>query len=293
MNTLLIVGFGDIAKRALALLAEHFRVAALVRPERMAEAPAFSAARFIAGDLDDPAGLAQLVRGFSHVVHLAPPPIRGTADPRTTHLLGALAVGRLLPQRLVYISTSGVYGDCGGEWVDERRPVNPLSDRARRRVKAERSIVAFGSAHGVRTVVLRVPGIYAADRMPLERLRKGTPALRTADDVYTNHIHAEDLVHIVATALTHPDAAGVYNACDDSALKTGEWLDLIADRAGLPRPPRIARAEAAERIPAPLLSFMSESRRLVNKRIKEQLGARLRYPTVFDGTAMPVIPLGQ
>ena len=293
MNTLLIVGFGDIAKRALAPLAEHFSVSALVRPERMVEAKAFPAAQFTAGDLDDPASLAHFARGFSHIVHLAPPAIRGTADPRTAHLLAALAVGRSPPQRLVYISTSGVYGDCGGAWVDEQRPVNPLSDRARRRVDAERSILAFGSAHGVRTVILRVPGIYAADRMPLERLRKGTPVLRAEDDVYTNHIHAVDLVQIVVTALTHANADGFYNACDDSALKMGEWLDLLADRAGLPRPPRIARSEAAERIPAPLLSFMSESRRLVNKRIKEQLGVRLRYPTVFDGVAMPVTPRGQ
>jgi hypothetical protein len=102
-----------------------------------------------------------------------------------------------------------------------------------------------------------------------------------------------DLVQIVVTALTHADAEGVYNACDDSALKMGEWLDLLADRAGLPRPPRIARAEAAQRIPAPLFSFMSESRRLVNKRIKEQLAVRLRYPTVFDGIAIPVTPRGQ
>jgi nucleoside-diphosphate-sugar epimerase len=293
MNRLLIVGFGNIAKRALAPLAEHFSVSALVRPERMAEAPAFPAAQFAAGDLDDPASLAHLARSFSHIVHLAPPAIRGTADPRTAHLLAALAVDRLPAQRLVYISTSGVYGDCGGKWVDEQRPVNPLSDRARRRVDAERSILAFGSTHDVRTVILRVPGIYAADRVPLERLRKGTPVLRAEDDVYTNHIHAEDLVQIVVTALTHADAEGVYNACDDSALKMGEWLDLLADRAGLPRPPRIARAEAAQSIPAPLLSFMSESRRLVNKRIKEQLGVRLRYPTVFDGIAMPVTPLGQ
>jgi nucleoside-diphosphate-sugar epimerase len=293
MNTLLIVGFGDIAKRALAPLAEHFSVAALVRPERMAEASAFPAAQFTAGDLDDPASLAPLARGFSHIVHLAPPATRGIADPRTAHLLAALAVGRSPPQRLVYISTSGVYGDCGGEWVDEQRPVNPLSDRARRRVDAERSILAFGSTHGVRTVILRVPGIYAGDRMPLARLRTGTPVLRAEDDVYTNHIHAVDLVQIVVTALTHADAEGVYNACDDSALKMGEWLDLLADRAGLPRPPRIARAEAAQRIPAPLFSFMSESRRLVNKRIKEQLAVRLRYPTVFDGIAIPVTPRGQ
>jgi nucleoside-diphosphate-sugar epimerase len=283
MNTLLIVGFGDIAKRAVAQLSVQFDVCALLRPERMVEAARFSAIQCRPGDLDDPTSLGHVDAPFTHIVHLAPPPNAGTTDPRTEHLLGALTMCSVIPLRLVYISTSGVYGDCKDDWVDEQRPVNPQSDRARRRVDAERQITAYGRAHGVRTVILRVPGIYAADRLPLERLRRATPVLRAQDDVFTNHVHADDLATIITTALTHPDAQGVYNACDDSALRMGDWFDLVADRAGLPRPPRIARADAATRIPAPLLSFMSESRRLLNTRLKEKLGVRLRYPTAFDG----------
>ena len=128
----------------------------------------------------------------------------------------------------------------------------------------------------------------ASDRLPLERLRRATPVLRAEDDVYTNHIHADDLAAMLVTALTHPAAEGIYNACDDSANAMGDWFDLVADRTGIPRPPRISRTEAAHRIPAPLLSFMSESRRLVNKRIKEQLGVKLRFPTVFDGVPMQI-----
>ena len=286
MKTLLIVGFGDIAKRALPQLAAHFRVSALLRPERMLEAAACPDVECIAADLDDAPSLSARGGSFSHVVHLAPPPNGGRTDPRTGHLLAALATHRRLPERIVYISTSGVYGDCAGEWVDERRAVNPLSERARRRVDAEQQVTALGSAHGVRVVILRVPGIYAAERLPLERLRKGTPVLRAEDDVYTNHIHANDLATIVATALTHADACGIYNAADDTALKMGDWFDLVAERSGLPKPPRIARAEAARSIPPPLLSFMSESRRLVNARMKLELGVRLRYPTVYDGVAV-------
>lgn len=282
-DTLLIVGCGDIAKRALPQLSAHFRIAALLRPERLSEIQAFAAVQSIPGDLDDPASLAGIDRAATHIVHLAPPPNSGRTDPRTAHLLGALARCRRLPERFVYISTSGVYGDCGGHLVGEERPVNPMSDRARRRVDAERSLSAFGASHGTRIVILRVPGIYAHDRLPLERLRKRTPVLRAEDDVYTNHIHADDLAGIVVTALTHQDAGGIYNACDDSAMKMGDWFDLVADRSNLPRPPRIARAEAGERIPAPLLSFMSESRRLDNARMKSQLGVRLLYPTVYDG----------
>ena len=283
MDSLLIVGFGDIARRALPRLAAHFRVCALVRPERLVEAREIPGTHCLPGDLDDPATLRDLPTSISHVVHLAPPPNAGRTDPRTGHLLGALASRRQTLERLVYISTSGVYGDCAGNWVDERRPVNPMSDRARRRVDAERQIGAFGSTNGIATVVLRVPGIYAPDRLPLARLRKATPVLRSEDDVYTNHIHADDLASIVAAALTHADANGIYNVCDDSALKMGDWFDLVADRAGLPRPPRIARAEAGRSIPPPLLSFMSESRRLRNDRMKRQLGVHLRYPTVRDG----------
>jgi nucleoside-diphosphate-sugar epimerase len=135
----------------------------------------------------------------------------------------------------------------------------------------------------VALVILRAPGIYAADRLPLERLRAGTPALCAEEDVYTNHIHAEDLASIAVRALEDSAPAGVYNASDDSDIRMGDWLDLVAARAGLPRPPRIARAEAAGRIPAELLSFMGESRRLVNRRMKDALGIRLQYPTVYEG----------
>ena len=131
--------------------------------------------------------------------------------------------------------------------------------------------------------MLRVPGIYAADRLPLERLRAGTPVLRDRDDVYTNHIHADDLAAICARALEEAAPAGIYNASDDTSLKMGEWFDLVADSRGLPRPPRIARAEAAGRVPPELLSFMSESRLLDNTRLKQVLGMRLRYPTVREG----------
>ncbi len=189
----------------------------------------------------------------------------------------------MLPRRVVYLGTSGVYGDCGGAYVDESRAVAPQSDRARRRADAESALAEWGSARGVEIVILRVPGIYAADRLPLERLRKGTPVLRAEDDGYTNHIHADDLAAICVRALERDAPAGVYNASDDSELKMGDWFDLVADRHGLQRPPRIARADAERLIPPALLSFMRESRRLVNRRLKDALGIALRYPTVFEG----------
>jgi nucleoside-diphosphate-sugar epimerase len=268
MKTLLVAGFGDIARRAAPRLAARFALAPLSRRH--------------GADLDRPETLAALPAADA-VLHCAPPPPSGEADSRTAHLLAALAKARILPARFVYVSTSGVYGDCGGAPVEESRPVNPQTGRARRRVDAERQLARWCSERGVALVILRAPGIYAADRLPLERLRAGTPVLRAEDDVYTNHVHAEDLAAIAVRALEDDARAGIYNASDDSDIRMGDWLDLVAARAGLPRPPRIARAEAAGRIPAELLSFMGESRRLVNRRMKDALGIRLQYPTVHDG----------
>ena len=191
----------------------------------------------------------------------------------------------MLPRRFVYISTSGVYGDCAGARVDETRPPRPQTDRGARRLDAERALSEWGARNRVEIVILRVPGIYATDRLPTDRLARGTPVLRAEDDVYTNHIHADDLAAIVVAALESPRASGVYNASDDSAIKMGDWLDLVADRAGLARPRRVSRVEAPRLVPADLLSFMSESRRLSNERIKADLGVRLRYPTVLEGLA--------
>jgi nucleoside-diphosphate-sugar epimerase len=183
----------------------------------------------------------------------------------------------------VYISTSGVYGDCAGALVDETRPVNPQTARAIRRVDAERRLLSWGELHDIAVVVLRAPGIYANDRLPRERLMQGTPVLARSEDVYTNHIHADDLAAIALAALNEDAPPGIYNACDDTMLKMGDWFDLVADRLGLPRPPRVSRSEAERKIPAPMLSFMGESRRLDNRRMKAMLGVKLRYPTVFEG----------
>jgi nucleoside-diphosphate-sugar epimerase len=222
-------------------------------------------------------------------VHLAPPPGEPGAqwwrDRRTEALLRALRL-RSAPSALVYASTSGVYGDCQGERVAETRGVRPRTPRAQRRVDAERQLRAFGRGSGVRTSVLRIPGIYAADRSggtPRERLLKGTPVLRAEDDVYTNHIHADDLARAVAAALWHGRPQRVYNASDDSELKMGDYFDLAADLYGLQRPARLPRGTAQEQLPLVLLSFMGESRRLDNTRLKRELRLRLRYPTVREG----------
>ncbi len=285
MRRLLIIGCGDVALRMTPLLRQRYRIYALARePQRFAALRALGITP-IRGDLDEPQTLHALA-GLAHdVVHFAPPPGHGAHDTRTAHLVAALAKGESLPQQLVYISTSGVYGDCNGELVSETHPTRPQTDRARRRADAEKRLREWGRRSGVSVSILRVPGIYAADRLPLARLEKGTPALIPEDDSYVNHVHADDLARMVVAALHHAHPGRMYNAVDDAPQKMGDYFDLVADRFGLPRPPRVARAEAARIIPETLLSFMNESRRLTNRRIKQELRLRLRYPTVHDGIA--------
>ena len=278
---LLVLGCGDVGLRLLPLVRERFRVFAVTsKAERCAELRAAGAIPVVA-DLDRPATLRRLRGLASHVVHLAPPQSEGLQDRRTRNLCAILPEGA----RMVYVSTTGVYGDCGGALIDETRTVAPHNARARRRVDAERTLRTWAVRAGARLAILRVPGIYARSRLPLKRLEQGTPALLPADDVYTNHIHADDLARIAALALFRGLHGRIYHAVDDTQMKMADYFDTVADAFGLARPPRVARAQLAQTVSPMLLSFMSESRRMSNARIKQELGIRLRYPQVGPAIA--------
>lgn len=286
---LLIVGCGDVGQRVARGLPRGVRVLALTsRPEH---APRLRAQGItpLVGNLDQPPSLARLA-GLGHrVIHLAPPASEPQEhwwrDLRTQALLRALQL-RTPPEALVYGSTTGVYGDCGGARIAETRTVAPHTPRAQRRVDAEAQVRFFGRTSGARASVLRIPGIYAPDRAggtPRDRLLRGTPVLLPEEDVYTNHIHADDLARAVRAALWRGRPQRVYHASDDSELRMGDYFDLAADLYGLPRPPRVSRHAASEQLPLVLLSFMGESRRLENDRMKRELRVRLRHPTVHSG----------
>jgi len=290
--TLLIAGCGDVGMRVVRLLRGRWRVLALSSSPARREALRAAGALPLIGNLDDLATLARLGGLADALLHLAPPPAEGDADPRTTNLLRALArKGRV--RRIVYASTSGVYGDCGGARIDETRAPNPATARARRRVDAEARLRHHGRAFGVCVTLLRIPGIYALDRDggdPRERLARGTPVLQADEDVYTNHIHADDLARACVAALYRGLPQRAVNVNDDTELRMGDYFDLAADLAGLPRPPRISRAQARESMSPVQLSFWSESRRLDNRRMKRELRLALRYPTVAAGLQeMPAI----
>ena len=357
---LLIIGCGDVGQRVVQQLHHGWQVIGVARSDETLQK--IRAAGAMAMQADDAHRLARwathilhaappasrdgevtdrLTRGWLQALARA----RGqrastTSRPGRTHRLGARSAAALLAvpapaaqtrsqtqapsaPRLVYLSTTGVYGDRGGAFTRETDTLQPLTDRARRRVDAERQ-VRYGihrpdgsnagsrraahphadsarpdsahrdSAHvsGARhrrlqqpplpALVLRVPGIYAADRLPVERLRQQVPALVPADDVITNHIHADDLARIARTALLRGPRQRVINAVDDSQMTLGDYLDQVADRLGLPRPPRHSRAELARTLSEVRMSFMRESRRLDTRRLKRELRVRLQWPTVAD-----------
>ncbi|WP_439519825.1 SDR family oxidoreductase [Hydrogenophaga sp.] len=287
----LIIGCGDVGTRAARLLdpARRVRVMALTSSSERVPALRQIGITPLQGNLDDARTLRRLAGVATRVLHLAPPPSGETPDwridPRTRAIVRAL-VQRSLPAALVYGSTSGVYGDAQGAWVSEATPARPLTPRAWRRVDAESAVHWLGRATGVRTTVLRIPGIYAPDRpggTPRDRLQRGTPVLRAEDDVYTNHIHAEDLARACVLALWRGRMQRNVNVVDDTELKMGDYFDFAADLYGLPRPRRVARDAAADELPLSLLSFMGESRRLRNQRMKQELRLRLRYPSVAEG----------
>jgi nucleoside-diphosphate-sugar epimerase len=304
---LLIVGCGDVGLRAAAALPPRVRVLALSSsPARYPELRA-RGITLLAGNLDQPASLRRLAGLAPRVLHLAPPPGQGEGDPRTRALLQALARGQAASgsghgTTLVYGSTSGAYGDCAGALIDETRAPHPTTARARRRVAAEKLLRDWGrrrahtgqtgtTATGPRAdlrraSILRIPGIYAPDRpggTPRERLLAGTPTLRAEDDVYTSHIHADDLARACIAALWRGRPQRIYHASDDTRLKLGDYLDLAAERYGLPRAPRLTRAQAEQALTPERMSFLRESRQLDNRRLKQELRLTLRHPTVAQG----------
>jgi nucleoside-diphosphate-sugar epimerase len=291
----LIVGCGDVGLRTAGQLgapqSQRVRLMALTSSPECVRLLRACGITPLQGNLDDAASLKRLA-GIAHrVIHLAPPPTdrqgASNRDPRSLALVRALRL-RTLPQALVYGSTTGVYGDCAGQRVDETRAVNPHTSRAQRRVDAE-NLMRFLGRSGMRVSVLRIPGIYALDReggTPRERLLRGTPVLVAQDDVYTNHIHANDLARACTAALWRGKPQRVVNVTDDTDLKMGDYFDLAASLFGLPKPPRLERDQARSALPLMLLSFMSESRRLDNTRMKQELRIKLRYPHVLDGLSL-------
>ena len=277
---ILIVGCGDVGQRMLPILVKSFKVFVLTSQTEKFHLFRQAGAIPILGNLDDQQTLSRLSQIATTVIHLAPPNPSGVEDLRTKALIQVLSKGGRV-QRFIYISTTGVYGDCEGRQISELTPARPQNLRAVRRVDAEKRLRAWASLQGISVVILRVPGIYAGNRLPLERLQKGTPALIAQDDVYTNHIHADDLARLTILCIFRGGSQRIFNACDDTELKMADYFDLVADNRKLPRPPRVDKETLKTMVSPQLLSFMQESRRISNERLRE-IGFKFIYPTVKD-----------
>ena len=289
LKTVLIVGCGAIGRRVATLLSPgRYDVTGIVRSHESVESLAKSAVRAVNIDLDRPdPGMEHTLSQGCHdgdIFYFAPPPPAGEQDTRMQAFLGGLP-GRTGVRRIVYISTSAVYGDCHGAWITESQPLNPTTPRGQRRLDAERQLRDWCRTHAVQWIILRVPGIYGPGKLPLARLRKGTPVLREADAPYTNRIHADDLAAICVAAMHSSIANTVYNVSDGHPGNMTDYFFRVADAAGLPRPPEVSREEAQTVLSAGMLSFLQDSRRMDNSKLLNELGIQLQYPNLDAGLA--------
>ncbi len=285
MNAVLIVGCGDIGRRVAALCrADGQPVIGLVRTEAGADRLREVHISPLQIDLDEPAVLDSVNCAGRPVYYFAAPPAEGETDPRMVNFLTTLAPDRL-PKRIVYISTTGVYGDCGGAWITEDQPVNPRTPRGKRRRAAENALRACSARIGVPVVILRVPGIYGPGRLPAERIRKGLPVLHESEAPYSNRIHADDLARVCVAAMQRGTPGAVYNVADNQPTTMSHYFNRIADTLGLPRPQAVSLSAAREQLTPAMLSFIEESRRIDNRKMREELGVELRYPDLESGLA--------
>jgi nucleoside-diphosphate-sugar epimerase len=279
---MLIVGCGYLGRQVGAhYLAQGQPVTGVVRSAASSRTLAAQGILPLQVDLDA-AELPSLPCAEARVFYFAPPTERGTTDPRVRRLVESFKDSGQ-PGRIVYMSTTGVYGDCHGAWVDETHPVTPRADRARRRLDAERALQRWHRDSGGQLVILRVAGIYGPGRLPLQRLREGLPVVRDAESPFTNRIHVQDLVQVCVAAMDRGISGRIYNACDGHPSTMADYFRRLAELAGLPPAPQISLVEAPQRLSPGMLSYMEESRRLSNRRIVEELGVELKYPSLESG----------
>jgi len=285
MQKILIVGCGYVGRHVAALeQAQGAKVMGLARSAQSAQRLLASGIEPVPGDLDGPASLRGVPAAGTLLYYFAPPPAVGVSDPRMEALTAALTPPDL-PSRVVLISTTGVYGDCRGEWVTEERPPNPQVDRARRRLAAETTLRRWGKARDVPIIILRVPGIYGPGKLPEKRLRKGLPMLREEDAPFSNRVHIDDLARACVAAGYRGRSGGVYHISDGHPTTMTDFFYKVADALGVPRPPAITLEEARKQLGPGMLSYLAESKRLDNRRMRAELGVEPRYPDLASGLA--------
>ncbi len=283
MQTVIIVGCGDIGRRVAALYrGKAQRIIGLVQTSTSMRRLRGTGVEGMQVDLDFMPLPDALPTAGAVIHYYVPPPREGHNDPRLQRFLHAIPANAS-PQRVVYISTSAVYGNCHGEWVTEERPPQPDSDRGKRRLFAEQVLQAWCAARQVESVILRVPGIYGPGRLPIKRLKSGAPVVEEREGSYSNRIHADDLAQICLAAAQRAPANSIYNVSDGHPTTMTDYFLQVADLLELDPPPLISLDEAQELLSPAMLSFLNESKRLNNSKMLKELGIKLKYPTLKPG----------
>ncbi len=283
LHDVLIVGCGDIGVRVARLVKQGGgNVSALVRSDESVERLRLLGIDPVTGNLDDLTSLADLPVAGKLVFYFAPPPGGGPFDSRMRNFCKSIDSTQL-PDKIVYISTSGVYGDCGGEWVTEETPINPQTSRAQRRADAEATLQEWGRVHDVPVVILRVTGIYGPGRLPLARIQQGHPILHEEESPPTNRIHADDLAAVCIKAAEKAIAGDIINVSDGQPGTMTQFFNAVSDLLDLPRLPQVDMSKAKQVMNPMMLSYLTETRRMNNRKMVEQLGVTLMYPDVESG----------
>ncbi|MCK4744020.1 MAG: SDR family oxidoreductase [Sulfuriflexus sp.] len=285
MQAITIIGCGDIGRRVAALYQhEGAKIAGMVHSKSSVEALSGLGIAPIQANLDD----TDTLRGSRYqdnlVFYFAPPPRIGERDTRMANWLSSLEANNL-PNKVVLISTTAVYGDSAGEWITELSPTTPGTDRGLRRLDAEQQLKQWADANDVGFVILRVPGIYGSGRLPRERLEKGLPVLNEAECGFTNRIHSDDLAMICVAAAKQEKSAEVFNVSDGHPSTMTDWFNQVADFLKLPRPPQVSMQEAEAVMTAGMLSYLKESRRIDNSKMLNDLDISLEFETIKKGIA--------
>jgi len=288
INKINIIGCGYIGKKIAQLLkSQNLNPVCFVSSEKSKNN--LSSMGFQAGQFDlDKNGLelndkSKASFKDSTIAYLAPPQRKGIIDIRMTHFVSMLETLNLPPSKIILISTTGVYGDCKGEWIDEQQATEPQADRARRRLSAETQLKKYCEKVQVQYVVFRVPGIYAADKLPIKRISSGESIVNAQDSGFTNRIHADDLSAFCVEAMVEEVTPGIYNCCDGCPSTMNHYFMKVADAKKLPRPKEISLQQAKQELSLGMLSYLAESKRISNKKLLNNFKTRFKYPDLDAG----------
>lgn len=282
MTTTLIIGCGYVGEKValqLMQLESNHNVYATVGSSSKAATLTIQGIKTqaINFDAEDITALT-IPREPYRLLYLVPPSREGEKDTRLQRVLNILQTRP--PVHFVYMGTSGVYGDCQGDWVNESRIPNPTSEPSKRRLHAEKIVDRWSATQQCSRTLLRVSAIYGPERLPIKRIREGRPAVNADESAWSNRVHIEDLTTICIKALAREGLNEIFNVSDGHPTTSEEFISTIARALGMPLPSSISLKQAlCEATPAQRI-YLTESRRLDNRLLLQKLDLRLRFPTI-------------